>query len=90
MNTRSTRSMVTFLHPFTLHGQPEALPAGEYEVLVEEEPLQGLSFLAYRKTATYLIVVGRGRNAGRTEMREISGTDLETLLGRDRDITDDI
>ena len=49
MNMRSTRSTVTFCHPFTLKGRSEILPAGAYEVLVEEEELQGVSFLAYRK-----------------------------------------
>ncbi|TYC61987.1 hypothetical protein FMN50_06685 [Rhodobacterales bacterium] len=68
-----------------MRGQPEVLPAGNYEILVEEELLQGLSFLAYRKTATYLIVSGKGR----TEMREISGNDLEEVLNRDRAANDD-
>ncbi len=86
MNTRSTRSTVTFFHPFSLGEKSEVLPAGDYEILVEEEELQGLSFLAYRKTATYLIVVGKGR----TEMREISRNDLESVLSRDQAITEDI
>ena len=54
MTMRSTRSTVTFSSPFTLSGYPGDLPAGDYEVLVEEELLQGLSFEAYRRTATYL------------------------------------
>ncbi|WP_460087695.1 hypothetical protein [Roseibium sp. LAB1] len=84
MFVRSTRSIVKFYHPFNLNGDPECLPAGEYEVVVEEELLEGLSFLAYRKTATYLVVVGRGLNAGETAMREISENSLESLIGRDR------
>lgn len=80
MNTRSTRSTVKFFHPFTLKGQSEVLPAGDYEILVEEELLQDMNFLGYRKTATYLMVAGKGR----TEMREISGRDLEVVLSRDR------
>jgi hypothetical protein len=72
MNMRSTRSTVTFSNPFTLSGYPGDLPAGDYEVLVEEELLQGLSFEAYRRTATYLTVRGRGRHAGRSELRAIS------------------
>lgn len=60
MSMRSSRSTVTFSNPFTLPGYPGDLPAGDYEVLVEEELLQGLSFEAYRRTATYLTVRGRG------------------------------
>jgi len=88
MNMRSTRSTVTFSNPFTLPGYPGDLPAGEYEVLVEEELLQGLSFEAYRRTATYLTVRGRGGHAGRTELRAISDSDLKEALSRDRAATE--
>ncbi|MCX2725754.1 hypothetical protein [Roseibium salinum] len=85
MNTRSSRSMVTFFNPFTLSGDPDVLPAGTYEVVVEEELLQGLSFLAYRKTATYLIVASKGR----TERRKISWNDLEAVLSQDQATVED-
>ena len=84
MDMRSSSSIVTFLYPFTLSGYPDVLPAGAYEVLVEEELLQGLSFAAYRRTSTSLMVhVTRG-HAGRTEMRPTTERDLETALSRDR------
>ncbi|MFW8636085.1 hypothetical protein [Cribrihabitans pelagius] len=83
MNMRSSRSMVTFSNPFTLAGYQDELPAGEYEVAVEEELLQGLSFEAYRRTATYLMVHGRSGRAGRTEVRLITQKDLEAALNRD-------
>jgi hypothetical protein len=76
MNMRSTRSTVTFSNPFTLSGCPGELPAGDYEVLVEDEILRGLSFEAYRRTATYLTARGRGRHAGRSELRAIFDSDL--------------
>jgi hypothetical protein len=84
MTMRSTRSTVTFSNPFTLSGYPGELPAGDYEVLVEEELLQGLSFEAYRRTATYLTVRGSGRHAGRSELRATSDSDLKEALSRDR------
>ena len=84
MTMRSTRSTVTFLNPFTLPGYPDDLPAGDYEVLVEEELLHGLSFEAYRRTATYLTVRGSGNHAGRTELRAISENDLKEALSRDQ------
>ncbi|MGY3670411.1 MULTISPECIES: hypothetical protein [unclassified Marinovum] len=88
MNMRSTRSTVTFSNAFTLPGYPGKLPAGDYEVLVEEELLQGLSFEAYRRTATYLTVRGRGNHAGRTELRAISENDLMEALSRDQAATE--
>ena len=63
------------------------LPAGDYELLVEEERLQGLSFEAYRRTATYLTVRGRGLHAGRSDLRAISDSDLKEALSRDQGAT---
>lgn len=83
MTMRSTNSTVTFLAPFALSWYPDELPAGAYEVVVEEELLQGISFEAWRRTATYLMVRGSGRHAGRTEMRAISDSDLKEALSRD-------
>ena len=88
MNMRSTKSTVTFLNPFTLSGYTGDLPAGDYEVLVEEELLQGLSFEAYRRTATYLTVRGRGSHAGRSELRATSEKDLKEALSRDAATTE--
>lgn len=84
MTQRSTTSTVTFAHPFSLSGYPGDLPAGDYEVLVEEELLQGLSFEAYRRTATFLTVRGRDGHSGRTELRAITEADLNQALSRDR------
>jgi hypothetical protein len=84
MNMRSSRSTVTFCNPFTLTGCPGQLPAGEYEVHVEEELLQGLSFEAWRRTATYLTVPHKGVHGSRTAWRSISDIDLKAALSRDR------
>lgn len=88
MNMRSIRSTVTFSKPFTLSGYSDALPPGDYEVLIEEELLQGTSFEAYRRTATYLTVPGKGSDAGRTELRTISDRDLAQALSRDAKLTE--
>ena len=55
MNTRSSRSMVTFSNAFAQPGYPDQLPAGTYEVIVEEELLLGLSFEAWRRVSTFLV-----------------------------------
>lgn len=84
MTTRSTRTTATFSNPFTLAGYPGELPAGDYEILVEEELLQGLGFEAYRRTGTYMTVRGSGADAGRTELRATSESDLKEALRRDQ------
>lgn len=87
MNTRSSRSTVTFFNPFSLSGYSGELPAGDYEVIVEEDLLQGNNFVAWRRTATYLTVCGRGSHAGRTEMRATTNLDLNAALSRDQAAT---
>ena len=82
MNMRSTRSTVTFSNTFTLPGYPGELAAGAYDVLVEEELLQGLSFEAYRRTAIYLTVPAWGAGPGRSETRLVSEIDLKVALVR--------
>ena len=84
MNMRSSRSTVSFSAPFTLSVNQGELPAGDYEVLVEEEILEGLSFEVYRQTATYLLVQGKGGHAGRTELRPTTQNVLQEALNRDR------
>lgn len=84
MATRSTRSTVSFAHPFILSGYTDELPAGAYDVVIEEELLESLSFAAYRRTATYLTVRGTGAEAGRTERRPTNQEDLDAALAADR------
>lgn len=88
MLRRSTRSMVTFSNDFTIGDNQQELPAGTYEIVVEEELIQGLSFEAYRRTATYLIVRARGRNAGQTTMQMTTKEELEHAMARDRALSE--
>jgi len=88
MNTRSFKSTAIFLHPFALTGYSDALPAGEYEVLIEEELLQGLSFPAYRRTATWLKIPRGNRYPGSDPIRETTRHDLQAALDRDRALTE--
>lgn len=90
MPTRSTRSIVTFANVFTVGDSLKELPAGTYEIVVEEELLQGLSFRAYRRIATHLMVGGRGREAGQTSMHMITKEDLEYAIACDRALSETI
>ena len=49
---RTTRETVVFDHPFRLSGLDEEQPAGAYTVVTDEDLIEGLSFLAYRRVAT--------------------------------------
>ena len=80
MMTRTTRKTLTFLHPFTLEGVDRALPAGEYEVVTDEELIEGLSFPVYRRTSTMMFVPGQSHSI---EMVTIDPRDLQAALKRD-------
>ncbi|MBM6584368.1 hypothetical protein ILT44_29675 [Microvirga sp. BT689] len=49
---RTTRESITFDHPFLLMAVDKLQPAGTYTVDIDEELIEGLSFLAYRRVAT--------------------------------------
>jgi len=53
---RTKRQMLTFRHPFSLKGVDSQLAPGEYEVVTDEELIEGLSFPVYRRVATMIFV----------------------------------
>ena len=49
MTVRTHTSTVAFKRPFVLGGMDEVLPAGDYQIETDEELVEGVSFLAYRR-----------------------------------------
>ena len=72
MTMRSRRETITFRHPFRIRGVDRLLPAGAYEVITDEEMIEGLSFASYRRVAT-MIMAPRGSSM---EMISIGAVDL--------------
>ncbi|MBP7338959.1 hypothetical protein [Niveispirillum sp.] len=58
MSSRMTRETINFHQPFILPELPDPLPAGRYEVELEEERMEGLSFTAWRVVRTTLRHIG--------------------------------
>ena len=54
MPTRTKRSIVHFPAPFALAGIDGLLPSGDYAIDNDEEPIEGISWLAYRRVATFI------------------------------------
>ena len=75
MTVRSRREAVIFKHPFRIRGVDRLLPAGTYEVITDEESIEGLSFAAFRRTATMILVPG-ATSASMLEMISIGSVDL--------------
>lgn len=74
MTVRSRREVVTFRHPFRIRGIDRQLPAGAYEVITDEEAIEGLSFAAFRRVATMIMVPAQ--SSGGLEMVSIGSVDL--------------
>jgi hypothetical protein len=80
--TRTRRRKLTFSRPFTLRGIGRALPAGEYELVTDEELIEELSFPAYRRTASWIMAPAEGA-IGTTEMIPIDPVDFAAALEHD-------
>jgi hypothetical protein len=77
---RSTRMTVVYPFAFRLSGYRDDLPAGDYELLIQEQSVIGPGQRIHRWTAAYLTVQGARGKAGRADRRPLSGPDLERAL----------
>jgi len=82
MLTRTHRETVTFHGPFTLEGVSRPLPAGRYEVVTDEELIEGLSFPVYRRVATTMLVPAQFYQ-GSVEMLTVDPLNLAAAKDRD-------
>lgn len=83
---RTTETMVTFRRPFMLAAVGAEQPAGTYRVETEEEQIPGLSFTAFRRTATLLHLPAVSTTGGTHQVVEIdplAWADLVAADGKD-------
>jgi hypothetical protein len=76
MTMRSRRETINFKHPFQIKGIDRLLPAGAYEVITDEETIEGLSFVVFRRVATMIMVPAAAPRSSTMEMVSISSIDL--------------
>ena len=76
---RTTRSTVTFAHPFVLDRSTGELPAGNYEIETDEDEIIASDRTAYRRAAVYFYV----ESPGSTRMLVIDPDQLDSALERD-------
>jgi hypothetical protein len=76
MTTRSRRETVHFQHPFRIKGIDRLLAPGAYEVITDEEMIEGLSFPSFRRVATMIMVPGEVPHRSSMEMISIGSIDL--------------
>ena len=76
MTIRSRRETIIFKHPFRIRGIDRLLPAGAYEVVTDEETIEGLSFEVFRRIATMIKVPAEGSRGLAMEVVSIGSVDL--------------
>jgi len=85
MTMRSRRETVTFKHPFRIKGIDRLLPPGAYEVITDEEMIEGLSFASFRRVATMIMVPAAPPHNSTMEMISINSVDLADAQRIDAD-----
>jgi hypothetical protein len=76
MTIRSRRETITFRRPFRIRGIDRLLPPGAYEVITDEEMIEGLSFASFRRVATMIMVPAETPRSSAMEMVSIGSVDL--------------
>ena len=76
MTTRTRRETIAFRHPFRIKGIDRLLRPGAYEVITDEEMIEGLSFASFRRVSTMIMVPGAPPRSSTMEMISIASVDL--------------
>jgi hypothetical protein len=83
MTMRTSQKTVTLRRPFSLSGLDEMQPAGTYTVETSEELLEGLSFPAWRRTGTVILLRPQAGGGGLGQDLEIDPAELEAVEDSD-------
>ena len=82
MTMRTRRETVHFRHPFRIKGIDRQLAAGVYEIITDEEMIEGISFPCFRRVATMIMVPAESPR-GTMEMLSIGSVDLADAQAAD-------
>jgi hypothetical protein len=83
MTTRTTTRLVTFRKTFSLAEVDRTLPPGDYRVDIDEDLIDGLSFVAWRRTSTIIHLPAQSHPAGWSESVIIDPQNLQQAQDRD-------
>jgi hypothetical protein len=83
MADRTAELTITFRRSFKLGSLPDVQPAGNYRLVTDEEEILGLSFLAYRRTATMLHTPAIGSPGGEFQVHLVNPAELDAAMKAD-------
>lgn len=84
MAIRTIETTVTFQRSFDLTAIEERQPPGVYRLIIDEDEILGISFLAYRRVATMLQTPALSARGGPVQSHLVDRADLEAALEADR------
>ena len=84
MTTRTTQTVARFSSPFLLPGFDAPQPAGDYRVDQDEEAIEGISRLAWRRVGAFIHLPAIAANSSTQQMVPINPEDLDAALEKDR------
>ena len=84
MTQRISKQLVTFRQPFFLESIEGEWPAGDYTIETEEESIDSVSFLAFRRVGTTMIVHTRRNGRARHQYVVIDPAELDAAISRDQ------
>ena len=84
MTLKTERATISFMNPFSLRELDGAQPAGDYIVETDRELIEGISWLAYRRVATFLHVPRISASQGFSQRVTVNQADFEAALMKDR------
>jgi hypothetical protein len=87
MTTRTTRTTLTFAAPFKLRGVDGVQPAGDYVVVADDELIDSISCVAYRRVATMLCLPSLASPQTFSQLVAVNQTDLDVAVMKDRHLT---
>ena len=82
MTVRTTETTVVFRHPFVLSSVDGPQP-GTYRLVMDEEQIPGLSFLAFRRTATMLHLPAVSASSPSYQVVSVDPAELQAALEAD-------
>lgn len=83
MTSRSRREIIVFNHPFRIRSIGRDLAAGSYDVVTDEDMIEGISFASYRRVATMMVVPAEAARNGAMEMIAVDPADIADARARD-------
>lgn len=84
MSVRTTKTTITFEHPFMLSALDGVQPAGTYRVVTDEEEISGVSFVSFRRIATELHLPAINTARASVEVFQVDPSELQAALATDK------